>query len=327
MFKTVIIKRNKKRGQEMTALSTIFPGGSGGGDVSTDTIWDAKGDIVGGTGADTAAKLAVGTNGDVLIADSGETTGMKWADPSSSIYPIDWNNPVSITDTATLTIGKHHVVTVTSADKTLTLPEVSGNGGKLISVEIAATTDKLITLDGNTSEEIDGETTRVMWAKETAILLCNGTGWTKVAGKSISMISKMYASAVTQQSTAGIIITIAYDTSVISALNMSNIGSNRVDILRSGVYQCVSWKLFYMDNANQSLRDMFAVNGAAVNDPYKQSMANMNYYSNVSEVYNLTKGDYVTSLVSFSTGSYPSNNVIYGGVWYNGIVVMEIPQW
>jgi len=63
----------------MTALSTIFPGGSGGGDVSTDTIWDAKGDIVGGTGADTAAKLAVGTNGDVLIADSTEVTGLKWA--------------------------------------------------------------------------------------------------------------------------------------------------------------------------------------------------------------------------------------------------------
>jgi hypothetical protein len=62
----------------MTALSTIFPGG---GDVSADTIWDTKGDLVGGTGADTAAKLAIGTNGDVLIADSSEATGMKWASP------------------------------------------------------------------------------------------------------------------------------------------------------------------------------------------------------------------------------------------------------
>lgn len=47
--------------------------------VATDTIWDAKGDVVGGTGADTAARLAVGANGTVLTADSTQTTGLKWA--------------------------------------------------------------------------------------------------------------------------------------------------------------------------------------------------------------------------------------------------------
>lgn len=49
------------------------------GDVATDTIWDAKGDLAGGTGPNTAARLPVGTNGQVLTADSAETTGMKWA--------------------------------------------------------------------------------------------------------------------------------------------------------------------------------------------------------------------------------------------------------
>ena len=47
--------------------------------VASDTLWDAKGDLAVGTGANTAAKLAVGTNGYVLTADSGETTGLKWA--------------------------------------------------------------------------------------------------------------------------------------------------------------------------------------------------------------------------------------------------------
>ena len=56
---------------------TEITGGSG--DVATDVIWDAKGDLPGGTGADTAARLAVGTNDQVLTAASGETTGMKWA--------------------------------------------------------------------------------------------------------------------------------------------------------------------------------------------------------------------------------------------------------
>jgi hypothetical protein len=57
---------------------------SGGGSVATDAIWDAKGDLAGGTGANTAARLAVGTNGQVLTADSAETTGMKWAAAAGS---------------------------------------------------------------------------------------------------------------------------------------------------------------------------------------------------------------------------------------------------
>jgi hypothetical protein len=51
----------------------------GGGAVATDTIWDAKGDLAVGTGADTASKLSVGTNGHVLTADSTTATGLKWA--------------------------------------------------------------------------------------------------------------------------------------------------------------------------------------------------------------------------------------------------------
>ena len=58
---------------------TELTGAGGGGDVATDAIWDAKGDLAGGTGADAAAKLTVGANGTALVADSGEATGMKWA--------------------------------------------------------------------------------------------------------------------------------------------------------------------------------------------------------------------------------------------------------
>lgn len=51
---------------------------SGSGDVATDPIWTTKGDIAVATGDDAAQVLGVGSNGQVLTADSTQTTGVKW---------------------------------------------------------------------------------------------------------------------------------------------------------------------------------------------------------------------------------------------------------
>jgi hypothetical protein len=47
------------------------------------TIVDAKGDLIAATAADTVARLAVGANGTVLTAASGEATGLQWATPAA----------------------------------------------------------------------------------------------------------------------------------------------------------------------------------------------------------------------------------------------------
>jgi len=59
--------------------------------VLSPTLFDAKGDILAGTGVDTVGKLTVGTNGYVLTADSSTATGIKWAEvdlESSTIMSI-----------------------------------------------------------------------------------------------------------------------------------------------------------------------------------------------------------------------------------------------
>lgn len=89
-------------------VTTINSTGGGSG-IPSSTI-DAKGDLLAGTANDTVDRLAVGTNGQVLSADSSTSTGLKWiAAPSgggsgggSAAYTQDIgavtaNTPITVT--------------------------------------------------------------------------------------------------------------------------------------------------------------------------------------------------------------------------------------
>jgi hypothetical protein len=52
------------------------------------TIVDAKGDIIAATAADSVTRLAVGTNDQVLTADSATATGLKWATPVTGSFTL-----------------------------------------------------------------------------------------------------------------------------------------------------------------------------------------------------------------------------------------------
>jgi hypothetical protein len=74
----------------VTAGTGISGGGTSGAVTITNsmaTAIDAKGDLVPGTGADTFARLAVGANNTVLIADSAETTGLRWGGGWTTFTP------------------------------------------------------------------------------------------------------------------------------------------------------------------------------------------------------------------------------------------------
>ena len=72
------------------------------------TIFDAKGDIIAASAADTAARLAVGANNTVLTADSSTATGLKWVAPAGGgkvLQVVQATSTTSTNVTSTSTYG------------------------------------------------------------------------------------------------------------------------------------------------------------------------------------------------------------------------------
>ena len=67
---------------DVVAGSGLAGGGSTGA-VTLTVDTDAKGDLIVGTGADTAVKLTAGTDTHVLTADSTTTSGLIWSAPTT----------------------------------------------------------------------------------------------------------------------------------------------------------------------------------------------------------------------------------------------------
>ena len=92
-------------------------------DVITKEIFDAKGDLIVGTGSNTGTRVALGTNGYVLTADSSETNGVKWA-----AAPAVGSFETSIVFEGTTANDFETTLQVTdpTADRTITFQDANG---------------------------------------------------------------------------------------------------------------------------------------------------------------------------------------------------------
>lgn len=106
---------------QATGVAWAAAGGSG----IPETLLDVKGDLIVASAADTAARLAVGADNTILMADSAEATGVKWGTPNGSLLAVTSYDPVSLA-TYTTTSGTSSDADATNLAATFTVP-TSGN--------------------------------------------------------------------------------------------------------------------------------------------------------------------------------------------------------
>ena len=164
-----------------------------GKNVITAGIVDAKGDLIVGSADDTVVRLGVGTNGYVLTAASGETSGLSWAAPAA-VGTFD----SSIVFEGSSADDNETTLTVTNptADRTITFPDATGT------VVLKDTTDTLtnksISLTTNTVTGTKAEFNSAMSDADFASLAGSET----LTNKTISLASNTLSGTVAEFNTA-----------------------------------------------------------------------------------------------------------------------------
>ena len=124
-------------------------------------------------GSAVQAVKPIWTEGDATISSISYYKGIKY-------------NTVSKTETYTASDESVILVDASSGAVTINLPAASGLSGREYTIKKTDSSVNAVTIDGNASETIDGETTEVIYDEDDSLtIICNGSNW-HVVSKNIN---------------------------------------------------------------------------------------------------------------------------------------------
>jgi hypothetical protein len=123
-----------------------------GKNIITAGVVDAKGDLIVGSADDAVARLGIGTNGQVLTANSSATYGVEWQAPAAVGV---FGSSIEFEGTTANDFETTLQVTDPTADRTITLPDASGTVALTTDITVSATStntfsNKTVALGSNT---------------------------------------------------------------------------------------------------------------------------------------------------------------------------------
>ncbi len=146
-----------------------------------ESLFDAKGDLLAASADNTPAKLTAGSNGQILSADSGEATGLKWIAAVSGAHTIE-EETTPLTARSKLSFQGAGVVATDDAGNDRTVVTISGGGSgapstapyvttaadaglsaEIVIPGLAASLDIAGVGGGGITEEYDSATTGLTW--------------------------------------------------------------------------------------------------------------------------------------------------------------------
>jgi hypothetical protein len=194
-------------------------------DILTEALVDAKGDLLVASAADTVTRLAAGTNGYILTANSGATNGIEWAAPVAvGVFDTSISFEGATADAYETTLQ----VEDPTGDRTITLPNATGQ------VVLRDTTDTLTNKTVNlSSNTFSGTTAEFNTALSDANFVTTGdTGTvtsTMIADGTIVDGDINASAAIAASKISGTAVTQADTATVTNAMLAGSIANNKLE--------------------------------------------------------------------------------------------------
>lgn len=260
-----------------------------------------------------------------LLADnsSGNITAQHVRDLAASTFLLN-SIETSFTGTATATLDAMHVCSGTSVDYTVTLPTAVGNAGRMMAFRMSNALTRLVTLDGNASETIDGEATRIMWAGESAVLISDGSQWLKISGRTIPMHARIQASSSQSVAAASFVLltlgTVAFDIGSLTGT------ANTITIRRAGNYVAMVGATLIGVTASNTIIHSLYRNGSEFRRVFRGSSDNGNAGGGCNSItVPLSAGDAMRFATYGFVGTITTSYGLTNDIAF--LSLQEVPSW